>query len=573
MLSGVGIAAFRSCRGQGKAAAKAKKEARAIKKAFSKGLVSHRLQDGVLFAPFESSTRLICSPILNSESRAQRVAAFEDAASRMSIPVSLDTLFVAMMDGPIILNLGTQLGNLMSRLDELDMARDWPAKGDALLWQAHGVIHVAQVVFTRSPEFVTPALAMQAMTLRCCLRSLLQQRQAIREANNAAVEIVEIDEEDVLSMTSPISPVSASSPAVALDRSVSDASSCGTPGGSSPMSARGSVVEPFGAVTIQKPNGKSPLGEVTRQGYSAANSLEGSEPAATTARPLPRRRRKRKSKNNSQSAELEDGYKYVDTTTATPPPPPPPSSRPRAPSPVPAATAPAAPSHAVSAPDAPAPVDAFKQMLWDAQVSSVGGDEAKLKAQIADRRAGGEAVGAECAEKGQATFDAAAAERYFLQREQELLAEEEDEQQQAVALPSPIPEPTVASTPSSPATAPTPAVEEEEFSSAFATATEEQLAEGKAKGAMLLSSLLASVPVATPATAPTLAVVEEEEFSSAFETATEEQLAEGKAKGAMLLSSLLASVPATATAPAPANRMKPFKLNPLAKEFTFGGSS
>jgi hypothetical protein len=147
-----------------------------------------------------------------------------------------------MVDGPIIFNLACQLKELQCQLDELDMATEWPAGGDDLLWRAYGINTVAQKVLARSPGLVQPALAMQVVTLACCLRSLLQQRQA------ASVKVL------------------------CLDRSVSNASSNGTPSACTPMSAIGSVIGTFSACTENKSE-KSPLGDFSRQGSALVNTV------------------------------------------------------------------------------------------------------------------------------------------------------------------------------------------------------------------------------------------------------------------------------------------------------------
>jgi len=148
------------------------------------------------------------------------------------------------------------------------MAREWPTGGDHLLWMGYGLNTVAQVVFARSPGLVEPALAMQVVTRGCCLRSLLQQRQAARapflEPNNVEA-IVEHDDKEEASPL-PFLTAAAAAPAVGLDRSVSNASSTGTPGGSTPLSAHGSVLGPFSAPRSTKFKGKSPLGDSSRQG-------------------------------------------------------------------------------------------------------------------------------------------------------------------------------------------------------------------------------------------------------------------------------------------------------------------
>ncbi|KAG7666848.1 hypothetical protein Ndes2526B_g04658 [Nannochloris sp. 'desiccata'] len=328
VLTGVGIVALRSCCGRGKKARQAKREANAITRALSNGPNSHKLEDGLLVALSTGSAESAMatnstSALTATELKAQRRAAFEDAAALIRIPATLDAFTTVLMDGPIILSLAPQLRTLMSQLDELDMAMGWPTGGDDLLWRGYGMDKVAQVVLARSPGLVRPALAMQVVALRCGLRSLLQQRQAAREPNNV-VEIVEInDEEEAVFSPPAISTVTAAAPpTLALGRSISDASSSGTPGGCTPMSAHGSVLGPFTAANGgKKTKAKSPLGDCTRQGSAPVNAVPaagrlglnpGAEPWVPGPAPRDRPRRKRRGRS---------GYHCVVTDVPAPPPP------------------------------------------------------------------------------------------------------------------------------------------------------------------------------------------------------------------------------------------------------------
>jgi hypothetical protein len=273
-------------------------------------------------------TALAIAPISESSLtpaalKAQRIAAFEDAASRIPIPISLGAGGVAESRIIITINLTPAVKNLMSQLDELDMVREWPSGGDDLLWRVHTVIHVHAALMSTSrclqdPEVEEPVLAMQVVTLRFGLRSLLQQRQAARERNNVA-EIVEIEESELIFASSTI-PSGAALPALALGRSVSDASSTGTPGGSTPMSARGSVVGPFANVnSVKVARGKSPLGDVRCQGSSAVSTATaagriGLNIAAAAAVVDPTR----------DITVPTEPSEYRRVVTGVPPPPPPP---------------------------------------------------------------------------------------------------------------------------------------------------------------------------------------------------------------------------------------------------------
>jgi hypothetical protein len=199
----------------------------------------------------------IRSPFSSVDVAAHKRAMYNFLESRMTIPRSLslhgddaEGSQFYVFDRLVVDNLQKHLAVLLPKLDELDGAYVWPVAGDDLLWNAYNICNAFSIVNRRNQGLVEPKLLMQATTLRCCLKSLLQQKQ---QRKSSSIEIVEIEAEELaeeeMTETTQL-PAIRTTPAACLNRSVSNATSVGTPAGATPMSAHGSMVPYFGAAKV-----------------------------------------------------------------------------------------------------------------------------------------------------------------------------------------------------------------------------------------------------------------------------------------------------------------------------------